>query len=72
MLYVGLDLSRKKVDVHAIDGLGRTIEVTSVPPERASLLDLAARFTAVGEEVTAVIESMTGARFVHDTLELAG
>jgi transposase len=57
--------------VHVLDGLGRTIGVTSVPPERASLLDLAAR-VAVGEEVTAVIESMTGARFVHDSLELAG
>lgn len=53
ILYVGLDRSRKTVDVHAIDGLGRTIEVTSVPSERASLLDLAARFTAVGGEVTA-------------------
>jgi transposase len=72
MLYAGLDLSRKKVDVHVLDGLGRTIGVTSVPPERRCLLELAARFSAVGEEVTAVIESMTGARFVHDTLELAG
>ncbi len=49
MLYVGLDLSRNTVDVHVLDGLGRTIGVTSVPPERASLLDLATRFTAVGE-----------------------
>ncbi len=72
MLYVGLDLSRKKVDVCVLDGIGRTIGVTSVPPERRCLLDLAARFSSVGEEVTAVVESMTGARFVHDTLELAG
>ena len=72
MLYAGLDLSRKKVDVCVLDGLGRTIGVTAVPPEGAALRKLAARFSAVGEGVTAVVESMTGARFVHDILETAG
>jgi transposase len=42
-----------------------------VAPEGPELRALAARFGPVGA-VRAVIESMNGARFVHDTLELAG
>jgi len=72
MLYAGLDLSRKKVDVHVLDEAGKTVAVTAVAPEGWALQDLVRRFAGTGEEVTAVIESMNGARFVHDTLELAG
>jgi hypothetical protein len=32
MLYAGLDLSRQRLDVHVLDGDGRTIEVTAVRP----------------------------------------
>ena len=72
MLYAGLDLSRKKVDVHVLDEAGGTVAVTAVAPEGWALRDLVRRFAGTGEEVTAVVESMNGARFVHDTLELAG
>ena len=43
----------------------------AVAPTGPELRRLAARFVAVGP-VRAVIESMNGARFVHDMLELAG
>jgi len=42
-----------------------------VAPEGPELRRLASRYLAYGP-VRAVIESMNGARFVHDTLELAG
>ena len=42
----------------------------AVPPDADGLRGLAARFP--GERVRAVVESMTGARFVHDTLEDCG
>jgi len=70
MLYVGLDLSRKRVDVHALDDHGGSAWVGAVPPDADGLRGLASRF--VGSEVRAAIESMNGARFVHDQLELAG
>jgi transposase len=71
MLHVGLDLSRHRLDVRVLEPGGATVAELAVPPERGDLWALAARF---GEEgpVRAVIESMNGARFVHDTLELAG
>ena len=72
MLYAGLDLSRQRLDVHVLDEEGRTVEVTVVRPDADALRTLAARFLAHGQEVSAVIESMTGARFVHDELERAG
>jgi transposase len=70
MLYVGLDLSRKRLDWLALDGSGVEVDMGAVPPDRGGLVQLPDR---LGEAaVTAVIESMTGARFVHDQLELAG
>ena len=72
MLYAGLDLSRQRLDVHLLDEDGRTVEVTAVRPEAGALRALAAHVLRHGEEVTAAIESMTGARFVHDTLERYG
>src|SRR5207237_3399616 len=44
----------------------------AVPPDRDGLRLLARRLGDVRQPVRAVIESMTGARFVHDQLELAG
>ncbi len=72
MLYAGLDLSRQRLDVHVLDEEGRTVEVAAVRPDADALRTLVARMDRHGQEVSAVIESMNGARFVHDQLELAG
>jgi transposase len=72
MLYAGLDLSRQRVDVHVLDEEGRTVEVTAATPDVLGLRELVARISRYDDEVGAVIESMNGARFVHDQLELAG
>jgi transposase len=72
MLYAGLDLSRKRLDVHLLDEAGVTVEVTTAPPDADGLGRLAASVQHLGERVRAAIESMNGARFVHDQLERAG
>jgi len=72
MLYAGLDLSRQRLDVHLLDEDGRTIEVTAVRPDADALQSLVARMDRYGQPVSAAIESMNGARFVHDVLERAG
>jgi transposase len=72
MLYAGLDLSRQRLDVHVLDEEGRTVDVTAVHPDADALRTLANRVLRHGQEVSAAIESMTGSRFVHDQLELAG
>ena len=72
MLYAGLDLSRQRLDVHVLDEEGRTVTVTAVRPDAGALRRLASGVLLSGQEVSAAIESMTGARFVHDTLELCG
>lgn len=70
MLYVGLDLSRKRLDWQALDQMGERVAIGATPPDRDGLTGLARR---LGDgEVLAVIESMTGARFVHDQLEQHG
>ena len=43
-----------------------------MPPDADGLRGLADRLAGHGEPVSAAIESMNGARFVHDQLELAG
>ena len=72
MLYAGLDLLRQRLDVHLLNEGGRTVEVTAVRPDADALRTLVARMDRHGQPVSAAIESMNGARFVHDTLELAG
>jgi transposase len=67
MLHVGLDLSRRRVDVCVLDDAGGLLMVLQAPPDADGLRQLAARFD--GEQVRGVVESMTGARFVHDMLE---
>lgn len=69
MLYVGLDLSRKRLDWQALDRDGVRAAVGAVPPDRDGLARLVQRL-GDAEPVLAVIESMSGARFVHDQLEL--
>ncbi len=71
MLYVGLDLSRKRLDWQALLPDGERAAIGAVPPDREGLAKLVCRL-GDADEVIAVIESMSGARFVHDRLELAG
>src|SRR3954451_23745736 len=72
MLHVGLDLSRTRLDVHVMDAMGAPVLVTSAAPDTGGVASLGSRVGEVGQPVTAAIESMTGARFVHDQLELRG
>jgi len=73
MLHAGLDLSRKRLDICLLDGAGEHVDQFAVPPECESLRRLAHRIEETyAEPVCAVIESMTGARTVHDTLEEEG
>src|SRR4051794_23589269 len=72
MLHVGLDLSRARLDVHVMDQTGASVAVTTAAPDAGGLASLACRLGEFGQPVTAVIESMNGARFVHDQLELRG
>ncbi len=73
MLHAGLDLSRRKVDVCLLSDQGEHLDQLVVPPDTGSLRTLAHRIEEVhAEPVCAVIESMTGARIVHDTLEQEG
>jgi transposase len=72
MLYAGLDLSRKRLDVRLLDGEGETVSETTAVPDADGLQTLTERVSRYGRPVRAAIESMNGARFVHDQLELAG
>ncbi len=72
MLYAGLDLSRKRLDFRLLDVDGATVETGAAPPDADGLRGLTERVAGHGEPVRAAIESMNGARFVHDRLELAG
>ena len=72
MLYVGLDLSRKRLDWHALAAAGERVDAGACPPDRDGLAHLVDRLSAGEQPVLAAIESMTGARFVHDQLELVG
>jgi transposase len=73
MLHAGLDLSRKKLDVCLLSEQGEHLDQLATPPDADALRTLARRIEEVHHEpVRAVIESMTGARLVHDTLEQAG
>ncbi len=69
MLYAGLDLSRRRLEVHVLDEGGETVAKLAVHPDADGLRSLAERFTG---PVSAAIESMNGARFVHDELERHG
>src|SRR5262245_16330705 len=72
MLYAGLDLSRKRLDFHLLDAEGATVDVGASPPDVDGLRGLTQRLDRHGQPIRAAIESMNGARFVHDRLELAG
>jgi transposase len=72
MLYAGLDLGRKRLDYCLLEERGAIVEWGAAPPDREGLDGLARRLRPYGQEIEAVIESMNGARFVHDSLERAG
>jgi hypothetical protein len=69
MLHAGLDLSRRKVDVCLLSPQGEIVDEWASPPDADGLRGLAARAAMWGPAVRGVIESMNGARFVHDRLE---
>jgi transposase len=72
MLHAGLDLSRKRLDVCLLSEHGELVEEFAVPPDADGLRGLVRHVGDHGAPVRGVIESMTGARFVHDTLEHLG
>jgi transposase len=72
MLHAGLDLSRNRLDVCLLSAGGELVEELAVAPDADGLGGLARRVARHGLRVRGVIESMTGARFVHDTLEQFG
>ena len=71
MFFAGLDLGRERLDVHGVDVAGRTVLETAAPPDAGGLRGLVERVEPLGP-VRAAIESMNGARFVHDRLERLG
>jgi transposase len=72
MLHAGLDLSRRRLAVCLLSDHAEVIEQTAAPPDADGLRGLVARVARHRQPVRAVIESMNGARFVHDTLEEHG
>src|SRR5438445_393025 len=68
MLHVGLDLSRQRVDVCLISSEGELVEHFRAPSDRDGLYGLSRRVAVYDEPVRGVVESMNGARFVHDEL----
>lgn len=72
MLHAGLDLSRSRLDVCLLSDEGELVEEFRSPADLDGLEGLVRHVGRRGERVRAVIESMTGARFVHDTLERLG
>ena len=72
MLHAGLDLSRRKIDVCLLSAGGEIVEEFASPPDGDGLRGLTRRVGSHGVPVRGVIESMTGARFVHDRLEELG
>ena len=74
MLHAGLDLSRRRLDYCLLDEHGGRVETGAAPPDGDGLCAFArgveARHGPV--RVRAALESMNGARFVHDTLERSG
>ena len=73
MLHAGLDLSRNRLDVCLLEDGGEIVEEFRWPADADGLDGLVRHVTLKHRQpVRAVVESMTGARFVHDTLERLG
>jgi transposase len=71
MVHVGLDLCRTRLDVCVLAEDGTNLRTTTAPPDPDGLRVLVGELAPLGP-VSAAIESMNGARFVHDTLEMLG
>jgi hypothetical protein len=74
MLHAGLDLGRTRLDYCLLDEEGGRVEVGAAAPDGDGLRGFARRVALRHGPVAvrAAIESMNGARFVHDTLERCG
>jgi transposase len=73
MLHVGLDLSHKRVDVCLISDQGELLGELAAPFDAGGLCHSSGRVAAMhAGQVRAVVESMNGARSIHDTLEAQG
>jgi transposase len=69
VLHAGLDVSRHRLDICLLSARGEPVAETAAPPDADGLRGLADRVGRYRQPVRAVIESMNGARLVHDTLE---
>jgi transposase len=72
VLHAGLDVSRREVDVCLMCGDGEIVDEWASPPDADGLRGLARCAGMHALSVRGVIESMNGARFVHDRLEELG
>ena len=73
MVHAGLDLSRKRLDVQLMAEDGTRLRGFAVSPDTDGLRSLVRQVSdSYPELVRAAIESMNGARFIHDQLELLG
>jgi hypothetical protein len=74
VLHAGLDLSRRRLDYCLLGGEGERVQRGAVAPDADALVGLV-RLVELRHgrgPVCAAIESMNGARFVHDALERCG
>jgi transposase len=67
-----MDLSRRGVDVCLISDQGELIDQFPAQADRDGLYGLTRRVGAYDEPVRGVVESMNGARVVHDELVAHG
>jgi transposase len=73
MLHAGLDLSRRRLDFCLLAPDGEPVRIGAVSPDGDGLAGLVRLIELdYRQSVSAAIESMNGARFVHDTLERCG
>jgi transposase len=72
MLHTGLDLSRKRLDYCVLTDGGTVVTTGAVTPDPTGLAQLVTRLAPHQQPMHAAIESMTGARFIHDQLERLG
>jgi transposase len=72
MLHAGLDLSRRRLEVWLLSDRGELVGQTAAPPDVDGLRGLVGRVARHRQPVRAVIESINGARFVHDALAEVG
>jgi transposase len=72
VLWVGGDLGRRRLGWVAVWVDGEVCGGGAVPPDREGLSRFADQLLGFASDVVCVIESMTGARLIHDELERHG